>query len=129
VDRARDIVDSTINARTNDQSLETQMTKQIMQIDVLSEWVSDDQVAEYLSEHLVTVTIEVHWQHHKPGHYTGVQGWELISWNILEIALDDVELTDQDIVPSDFPMAEVRAAIEDAEQVRKYIADQPPEDA
>jgi hypothetical protein len=26
-------------------------------------------------------------------------------------------------------MAEVRAAIEDAEQVRKYIADRPPEDA
>ena len=72
------------------------MTKQIMQIDVLSEWVTDDQVAEYLSEHVVTATLEVHWQHHKPGHYTGVQGWELISWNILEIALDDVELTDQD---------------------------------
>ena len=105
------------------------MTKQIMQIDVLSEWVTDDQVAEYLSEHLVTATLEVHWQHHRDGYSTGVHGWELISWNILEIALDDVELTDQDIVPSDFPMAEVRAALEDAEQVRKYIADRPPEDA
>ena len=58
-----------------------------------------------------------------------MQGWELISWNILEIALDDVELTDQDIVPSDFPMSEVRAALEDAEPVRKYIADRPPEKA
>jgi hypothetical protein len=57
-----------------------------------------------------------------------VYGWELISWKILEIALDDVELTDQDIVPSDFPMVEVRAAIEDAEPVRKHIADRPPED-
>ena len=105
------------------------MTKQIMQIDVLSEWVTDDRAAEYLSKHVVTATLEVQWQHHKPGHYTGVHGWELISWNILEIALDDVELTDQDIVPSDFPMAEVRAALEDAEQVRKYIANRPPEDA
>ena len=105
------------------------MTKQIMQIDVLSEWVTDDRAAEYLSEHIVTATLKVHWQHHRDGYSTGVQGWELISWNILEIALDDVELTDQDIVPSDFPMAEVRAAIEDAEQVRKYIADRPPEDA
>ena len=105
------------------------MTKQILQLDVLSEWVIDDRAAEYLSEHIVTVTLEVHWKHHKAGHYTGVHGWELISWNILEIALDDVELTDQDIVPSDFPMAEVRAALEDAEQVRKYIADRPPEDA
>jgi hypothetical protein len=105
------------------------VTKQILQIDVLSEWVTDDRAAEYLSEHIVTATLEVHWQYHKPGHYTGVQGWELISWNVLEIALDDVELTDQDIVPSDFPMAEVRAALEDAEQVRKYIADRPPEDA
>jgi len=105
------------------------VTKQIMQIDVVSEWVTNDQVAKYLSEHVVTATLEVHWQYHKPGHYTGVHGWELISWNILEIALDDVELTDQDIVPSDFPMAEVRAALEDAEQVRKYIADRPPEDA
>jgi hypothetical protein len=36
------------------------MTKQILQIDVLSEWVTDDQVAEYLSEHVVTATLEVH---------------------------------------------------------------------
>ena len=105
------------------------MTKQIMQIDVLSEWVTDDRAAEYLSEHIVTATLEVHWQYHRDGYSTGVQGWELISWNILEIALDDVELTDQDIVPSDFPMPEVRAALEDAEQVRKYIGDRPPEDA
>jgi hypothetical protein len=105
------------------------MTKQILQIDVLSEWVTDDQIAEYLSKHVVTATLEVHWQHYRDGYSTGVHGWELISWNILEIALDDVELTDQDIVPSDFPMAEVRAALEDAEQVRKYIADRPPEDA
>ena len=104
------------------------MTKQIMQLDVLSEWVSDDQVAEYLSEHVVTVTLEVTWQHHKVNRDTGVYGWELISWNILEIALDDVELTDQDMVPSNFPMVEVRAAIEDAEPVRKHIADRPPED-
>lgn len=104
------------------------MTKQIMQVDVLSEWVSDDQVAEYLSEHVVTVTLEVTWQHHKVNRDTGVYGWELISWKILEIALDDVELTDQDMVPSDFPMVEVRAAIEDAEPVRKHIADRPPED-
>ena len=103
------------------------MTKQIMQIDVLSEWVTDDRAAEYLSEHIVTATLEVHWQYHKPGHYTGVHGWELISWNILEIALDDVELTDQDMVPSDFPMTNVRAAIEDAEPVRKHIANRPPE--
>jgi hypothetical protein len=105
------------------------MTKQIMQVDVLSEWVTNEQAAEYLSEHVVTATLEVHWHHHRDGYFTGVHGWELISWNILEIALDDVELTDQDIVPSDFPMAEVRAAIEDAEQVRKYIADRSPEDA
>ena len=105
------------------------MTKQILQLDVLSEWVTDDRAAEYLSEHIVTATLEVHWEHHRNGHSTGVHGWELISWNILEIALDDVELTDQDIVPSDFPMAEVRAAIEDAEQVREYIAARSPEDA
>ena len=104
------------------------MTKQILQIDVLAEWVTDDRAAEYLSEHVVTATLEVHWQHNKSGHYTWVQGWELISWNILEIALDDVELTDQDIVPSDFPMAEVLAVIKDAEQVCKYIAARPPED-
>lgn len=104
------------------------MTKQILQIDVLSEWVNDDRAAEYLSEHVVTATLEVHWQNHRDGYSTGVYGWELISWNILEIALDDVELTDQDIVPSDFPIAEIRAAIEDAEQVRKYIASRPPED-
>ena len=105
------------------------MTKQIMLVDVFSEWVTDAQVAEYLSEHVVTATLEVHWQYHKPGHYTRVQGWELISWNILEIALDDVELTDQDMIPSDFPMAEIRAALEDAEQVREHIADRSPEDA
>jgi len=128
VDWKGHIINSRINARANDQGLEAQMTKQIMQIDVLSEWVSDDQVAEYLSEHVVTVTLEVTWQHHKVNRDTGVYGWELISWKILEIALDDVELTDQDIVPSDFPMVEVRAAIEDAEPVRKHIADRPPED-
>ena len=105
------------------------VTKQILQIDVLSEWVTDDQAAEYLSEHVVTATLEVHWEQHDDGRYNDVYGWVLISWNVLEIALDDVELTDQDMVPSDFPMAEVRAALEDAEQVRKYIADRPPEDA
>ena len=104
------------------------MTKQIMQLDIVAEWVSDEAAAEYLCNHSVTATLEVHWQYHKPGHYTEVHGWQLISWNILEIALDDVELTDQDMVPSDFPMVEVRAAIEDAEPVRKHIADRPPEE-
>ena len=47
------------------------MTKQILQIDVLSEWVTDDRVAEYLSEHVVTATLEVHWQHHRDGYSTG----------------------------------------------------------
>ncbi len=105
------------------------MTKQILQIDVLSEWVTNDRAAEYLSEHVVTATLEVHWEQHDDGRYANVYGWVLISWRILEIAVDDVELTDQDIVPSDFPMSEVRAALEDAEQVRKYIAARSPEDA
>ena len=60
------------------------MTKQIMQIDVVSEWVTNDQVVEYLSEHVVTATLEVHWQYHKPGHYTEVHGWELRYSNALQ---------------------------------------------
>ena len=105
------------------------VTKQILQIDVLSEWVTDDQAAEYLSEHVVTATLEVHWEQHDDGRYNNVYGWVLISWKILTVSLDGQILDHDERVPSDFPMVEIRAALEDAEPVRKYIANRPPEDA
>jgi len=77
-------------------------------------------VADYIASHTIEADVEGIWDRvtSERFHYHGskvTHGWELMKWNVLTIYLDGQPLDHPNLIPADFPMAEVLAALEAAE--------------
>ena len=83
-------------------------------VEVFSDGVADNNIAQYIASHDITATVDAKWSEvqystNSTGMDTRIT-WELRDWTVLAIYLNGVQLT-HDNMPNDFPMQAVLSAV------------------